>query len=1492
MSLQLEESLLDFNIDFFNQVSTVKVPEKKDKYRTAICVAKKKIVATDSLIKKYYEKKEEVDQLEKALYTSKEECKKACIDFQNITDKCNKLDNEAHILRNGNQQLHVKCVEAENLVGAMQSHVHQLQTLVKENETVIEGLKIENQLEKANVKELDKKVSTFQKENYALLKDIQLMKDIILGKKKLNKRYKGILQKYDSKYESDDNDSMLGGGDSDDEIDTHCNLESPIATEETYKEEFNTLSMQASIKTYSTKVESVTPKHDNDLDSDFSNGHASADTGRGSSLAYSDSDKFFHSPDYIMEHSPINTDNTDKIKSNVVHVATSPIPFLKFIHTATSPITVEQPAESSIAYETNAITITDLIEETPEVQENDVDRNFGKFTSNSAITNITYETTPPAPLKQFCEKACLELNNSSNINKNDSRDGEIEMILSKMRFTHNLITPIPTTPSKANHSSSSSNFVSKETSQCVQNLNFVCKDALAVKEENISLRADIVKLANEIVTIKEMLNIKHLLTQQQPKICKTDNEIEFDLSDDDLIVIPSKLNHNDVSELESSQSLCMENINNAICEEESQLIDKCDIRKGIKRLEFEEPLLPIQNDLTESIEAIQETEYQEKSMCEMNNTNSSISKTFRHRKLTKLDRLRQKLLPKNKIKANPTPTRKLRKNKQKILSGMMDKAAAALKNKIAYEKAVKIISDLKSQEKARNIKKINCIGIGKQSIKEKDSSIVLKVPQMKISSENELTMPSAIKFDQVCTENNLKDDHNLKNQNSKRIIILEDILITNSPNYNDTVQSQQNALESSQTGLTSTFNGSKTNGTMPVKDEVFLNKVEDSLINTSQFQVMEQEQNILITPQDLGLRCSKESEQSEIENELGSFINQNEMLQISKETEKSDFSLGIKYEHSLDNRNNVTETNHQDLNRIRIDSEQTESSNSIIELQEPSPQKLVSTRSRTKVGDNSNLNCVKDCNIVVENLVRQSPSHKNEDDKSDSQKKSRKRQKRMSADKPDIECKRMLRSSTLRLSSSEEIAKVPPNITVDSSLSTGSKTELRQVQGNTVCYDDLEVFNDDIEPHKCVSNIDKSKQGIHPKDSILCVMIEKYGKQTIKNFSKKIPDSVSNTISSTLDSEISAIINSNKDTKVAMDRLVETVKKWDCKPFMAGLMQYLKNPQRKIELFSKTCTPPAPPMTKSEQILLYVVIQLKRIWPSIDIVDCLLCSIEYVLFKLNGTPDFDAIESMSHFYAIICRYFKMKSRLRIFMLDAMYCIQFKSVPLIKQCMEVWMHVLPLAHMGIAKSTLVTCMVYLLHFYKCEDKFNRVQDIRYLLTHKYFYEITEWNEPKIIEMFKSAITNIRAIPVEMKLLRISLIVIAKRHGPKWCQKNIIKSLLLPIIESDIHPERVKVFCVSILGPLIKPYPAEMRVHIEIVMNKLLDMLNLNSSLEMEEAIFMTLIYMSRHNYNRIVRTLLTWKPQRISTEFEEVIRDFVCEKTRKMWKNTLSKMSVT
>ncbi|XP_021184001.3 uncharacterized protein LOC110371892 [Helicoverpa armigera] len=586
---------------------------------------------------------------------------------------------------------------------------------------------------------------------------------------------------------------------------------------------------------------------------------------------------------------------------------------------------------------------------------------------------------------------------------------------------------------------------------------------------------------------------------------------------------------------------------------------------------------------------------------------------------------------------------------------------------------------------------------------------------------------------------------------------------------------------------------------------------------------------------------------------------------------------------------------------------------------------LVTTRNKRKlseVTDQCSVVLTKDPLLLIMACEAKTSPTKTKDDNETSDDTTSRKRRRLSSNDSVVKCKRILRSSAVQLRSSTEDNVEISNTNDERTKGTSTDPTTEKIKTtSTTCepkplvadtqkdenmkksddhhqlntYDDLDLFAEDIQvetPSVSVKEIDSNPStACQPKDSILCCMLEKYGTASVKPFAKKIPDSKVKLICEKIEQEVATISELPlNDTKNAMNTFVADLRKLNYKVFISGLIKYLTKPERKLELFAKQSSPAAPAMTKAEQILLYVITHLKTHWPTVDIVDAVLSSIEYALFKLNRTPEFEVIESTSHFYALLCRYFGAKSRLRLFILDAMYCIQFKSVPLIKQCLEVWMHIIPLAHMGIAKNPLVTCLVYLLHFYKCDDKFNRVQEIRNILSRRYFYQITDWNETKILEMFKNSIKDLKDIPIENKMLRLALIILAKRHGPRWCQNNIIKNLLQPMIEKENVPNSVKVFCVSMIGPLMKPYPVDMKVHCEIAINQLIDILNNNPSPQMEEAAIMSMMFINRHDQYSTNQILLTRKMKPMSAELEKTLRDYVKRKPLQVWKKTLSKIA--
>ncbi|XP_013188862.2 uncharacterized protein LOC106133614 [Amyelois transitella] len=1449
MTSSYDDSVMNFDLGFLHQTNKNSTGiGRLEKQRKAIIIAKQKTITTDGLIRKYYDKKEILEQTERTLLASKEECKKICIDYKNILEKCERLENEVQVIQHYNQQLQQKLSNSENQFCGIQSHVRQLEELVKEQETKIDSLKIENHLEKSNIKNFAASNSTLQKQNDELLQDLCILGKFLIGNKKLKPVHEAVLQKYE-KYLRHDVDSCNDSGrdDTDNELDLFDdNSTSPPSPQSPGKSKHQSQSSSVDVQevivvnldTTGRNEPSISKPNEFDGNSVSSNELASADTGRGSSLAFSDSEKCFRSPDYLTNDNHSSPESTNTI--NVNSVGTSPMhDYAEHIDDATRPIDSE------------TLTIP-ILAEKGDVSVNGIGNipNSSETCTRKSMVDTFIDSDPNNQLSCL-HRGYLPVNSSNHENDDNSRDCEVELILSEMHFNHDLVTPIPSSPC------SSRSTVSSKVSGCqTDHSDFViCSDAAKLRQENKILHDNIADLAKEIVNIKNILKMNpstfienHQEVEIEPnhekeysdEIIDPDSRTEIntvdkrrercneiDTENDDLIDIvdliqisgPECLEIHDFSDKEGQKAVKNCDDTNNSCEQtglqEGPIVimeEQENAPEGImSRLEFEEDtiLSPVQaqignlNDLN--------------SISEANAEGDSIEKLFnskgmikRLRKLNSLEKLRRKMVPKCKIRREKSIKRSHRKqigrsirqirlqvSKKKITSA---DSSASLNDKTIYNNAVRVMTELKSKQVGESVNRT-----------------VFK-----------------------------------------------------------TKRSPKQQIEKS-------LNLSK------VDDSPTPGKKQLSNLFKISYKPTEK---LLEKPFDVSDLIAKQTPRPVVKSVLASQEIQRYIHNDEKKTEQSLKLMQpiICVDKLLDNKN------------VEHEFKCVDKTSHIGNMRSPQTSPSVTTRSRSRI-EATPQKLYHESNTEVESTLNNTLDIL--------PKEGRKRLRCVASDEnQEVEHKRILRSSTRHPNSDNFNTKL-----INNAMNIDNKRQANSQKGNmtsknednvplidlihkksdhtsSISYDDLDMFDEGVP--KRANNCAGATEAAHkrPKDSILCSMLNKYSLCKLNFYPKKIPDGITNTIYKLLDDSIKHINELPPDeTKTGMDDLVENLQSWNVKQFLSGFMKYLQEPQRKVELYSKVNSPPAPPMTKTEQILIYIILQLKEIWSTVDVVNYILNSIEFIMFKLNRTPEFDTIESMSHFYAILCRYFKMKTRLRLFMLDAMYCMQYKAITLIRQCMDVWMHILPLAHMGIAKNPLVTCVVYLLHFYKCEDHFNRVQDIRNILYRKYSYQMSEWNEAKILEMFRSAIYELRDIPVEKKMLRLSLVIIAKRQGARWCQKNIITNLLQPIIEKKNSPSVAKQFCISMLGPLLKPFPADMKVHCEIVMNLLIDMTKQKSSQSMEEAIFTSLIYMSKHNHYRVISALLSWHPKKISQECHEILRDFVRDKPANAWKAILSKVNL-
>lgn len=148
----------------------------------------------------------------------------------------------------------------------------------------------------------------------------------------------------------------------------------------------------------------------------------------------------------------------------------------------------------------------------------------------------------------------------------------------------------------------------------------------------------------------------------------------------------------------------------------------------------------------------------------------------------------------------------------------------------------------------------------------------------------------------------------------------------------------------------------------------------------------------------------------------------------------------------------------------------------------------------------------------------------------------------------------------------------------------------------------------------------------------------------------------------------------------SLQQLVQELKPHGKQTIVFGLMKYLKDPGRKSEfIIAKNVQKGyyvGPTASQTEMALIDFIKLMET--SGINIWDPVLDVSEFILFTLERelTPSFDVVESVAHFYINICKNRGNTSRLWMFMLNAMYCLSFKAIPLIKHCLEIVPEVIP------------------------------------------------------------------------------------------------------------------------------------------------------------------------------------------------------------------------
>lgn len=865
----------------------------------------------------------------------------------------------------------------------------------------------------------------------------------------------------------------------------------------------------------------VTVKDDNEPDSDYSNEVASADTGRGSSIASSDVEKCFNSPDYYPSHSPINT-HKDQEKTIYVDTATSPIQFNENCHTTECPSPFEtiqitlspildevednSPVESELKFfvtnsenghlapnedvindgsivpivsnNTNDSNITENVmvdisiersspldfcdlpeDNSPDVKSNSLDRaDNNNATSTSRVTC--------ANNKKCNEKECLELNNSNNFNETNTGDCEIEMILDKMRFNRTLITPIPFTPSKSRNASVIRDMSSKLSYQ----EEHVCKDAAKLKEENKILYEKYNKLEQDIVLIKDILKNNFTFTVPVPPAPVNPEVIVSTPVKNNTNTVLLSAEKNVTINIDSPQPLLEQNI--PVTEE------TIEYSAGTEKMEVKTHVTPIINKASAERPSPKTPQIEKESNSDgslietVNSMDMSCMKNIpeerdqiasKHRKLSKLEKLRKKLVPKSKIKRNKTPTiSKLRNKRKQILTkkNVVESDTTATLGKInVYKKAVQIMSELKSQQK---------------SAKERDCNLNVNSKTTKNPVKHNTTKSKEIQH-RVVLESDSAATLNNKSVYENAVKIMLEL----KSQQKSAKQREHNTNDSSKSNTSIVDHNTSEN--VDSKNRIPIEKDNSAILNNNNAN----EKPVQI--------------KSELKNQHKPAVTkeENHDENSNKNPVEPNISKIMELKHRSDESNSAKNkvVNKKELVSVKYDQD--------LNYQIPTSPTQVSTRSRSKQIEE--ITSRKTNLFESENKGQIDNTAKNI--KSETQLGTRKRQKSQSVETQHVPCKRILRSSNVK----EEVSlKIPNNSPSEIPKPKDSKNAnvasiVSPPCKNIVNYDDLNLFNDD--EVKSTDKVEKSTnikgRTVNSKDIIFCLMLDKYGRQKRKKYQRK-----------------------------------------------------------------------------------------------------------------------------------------------------------------------------------------------------------------------------------------------------------------------------------------------------------------------------------------------------------------------------------------------------
>ncbi|XP_012154295.2 uncharacterized protein LOC100876461 [Megachile rotundata] len=349
-----------------------------------------------------------------------------------------------------------------------------------------------------------------------------------------------------------------------------------------------------------------------------------------------------------------------------------------------------------------------------------------------------------------------------------------------------------------------------------------------------------------------------------------------------------------------------------------------------------------------------------------------------------------------------------------------------------------------------------------------------------------------------------------------------------------------------------------------------------------------------------------------------------------------------------------------------------------------------------------------------------------------------------------------------------------------------------------------------------------------------------------------------------------------------MDNEWQTSVHWDvieklkcaCSPriIAKGIVEFLSTETG--EQLDKSHTPPAPLMTKTQQRIVALLVDLGESEPTIF--QFVQAGIEYKLFRLNQTIMKQTIESLARMYTILARIKKDREKVRIFCCDALYCLGLNAIIVLYTVLTCWPEVFP--NNETSSKLLPRCMAHIITSHQAVGH-SKLNALKNLISIFYKYPTGTLSNDLLNELLTAFQTKSHTE------VETSLILLAKKEGTTWTYKNIIRGALLPMIINNKVPSIYRAFW--LLGNLMRVFPIEDKDNsVGQIVEQLCDLINSGSD-EQNEGVISALLSLSRHKFDEVVQNTLKWDPAvPLRDRTKEQFNGLFNQRNTDFWKNYL------